>query len=169
MANVFLFLIFVAFFCTTENEVINRNTSRILRNAPQISCAAVMMLHNDNISYVPGSTDQGHDNDTRAGNDTRSGNNTGVTHNTRADNVSQGQKYSTYSNFTIKGLPSNVTTAEVSRLLLNMASSSHFHFQYWQNETDSNTEVVAAYWNESEAQWCRERFKNVLTFNFNST
>ncbi|KRZ07207.1 hypothetical protein T11_3816 [Trichinella zimbabwensis] len=167
MANVFLFLIFVTFFCITENEVIITNTSRTLRNASQISCAAVMMRHNCNIFRFPGST--GHDNGTRAGNDTRSGNNTRATNNTRAGNVLQGQHYNPYSHFTIKGLPSNVTTAEVSRLLLNMASSPHFHFQYWHNVTDCHTEVVAFYQSEREAQWCRERFRNVLTFNFNTT
>ncbi|KRZ70533.1 hypothetical protein T10_3329 [Trichinella papuae] len=117
----------------------------------------MMMRHNCNFFHFLGST--GHDNGTRAGNDTRSGNNTRATNNARAGNVPQGQHYNPYSHFTIKGLPSNVTTAE----------SPHFNFQYWQNVTDSHTEAVAFYQNEREAQWCRERFRNVLTFNFNTT
>ncbi|KRX23153.1 hypothetical protein T07_6828 [Trichinella nelsoni] len=132
-----------------ENEVFSTNTSEILRNEPQISCNEVMIHCHYDFSLSPQST--GHDNGTRAGNYTTAGYNTIGINNTRAENVSQEQHHSPYSNFTIEGLPSDVTIAE----------SPHFHFQYRQNEISPYAEAVAVYCNETEAQWCRLRFRNM--------
>ncbi|OUC46211.1 hypothetical protein D917_07902 [Trichinella nativa] len=156
-----------------ENEVFSTNTSEILRNDPQISSGEVMIQCGFDCTFSPQSA--GHDNGTRAGNYTTAGynticiNNTRVSNNTRAENVSQEQHHSPYFYFTIEGLPSDVTTAEVSRLLWNMALSPHFHFQYRPNEIGPYAEAVAVYHNETEAQWCRLRFRNALTLNFNTT
>ncbi|KRY55290.1 hypothetical protein T03_11486 [Trichinella britovi] len=169
MAIVGFIIICATFFSIMENEVFSTNTSEILRNEPQISSDEYFC------DCVLSTQSTGHDNGTRAGNYTTAGyntmviNNTRVSNNTRAENVSQEQHHSPYFYFTIEGLPSDVTTAEVSRLLWNMALSPHFHFQYRPNEIGPYAEAVAVYHNETEAQWCRLRFRNALTLNFNTT
>ncbi|KRZ88871.1 hypothetical protein T08_4109 [Trichinella sp. T8] len=159
MAIVGFIIICATFFSIMENEVFSTNTSEILRNEPQISSDEYFC------DCVLSTQSTGHDNGTRAGNYTTAGyntmviNNTRVSNNTRAENVSQEQHHSPYFYFTIEGLPSDVTTAE----------SPHFHFQYRPNEIGPYAEAVAVYHNETEAQWCRLRFRNALTLNFNTT